>query len=322
MPEEQPNLLEDLPEEGTASALSPVKQRLLQSALAIEAQDPASLLYQHTVFCQTSLPYRDPGRDRREWERRNGIIQLKVVAGEALNPETGEWVQLGLPFGPKPRLILAYLNREALIHSSPEIDVGNSLTSFAKGLLGCDPNGREIRVLKDQLARLAGAMVRLGVMREGRAYQINTQVVTAFDLWFSKDHRHRILWPSTVRLSLDYFDSLQKHAVPLDERAIAALSQSAMALDLYAWLAQRLHRIEPSRPQFVPWAAVKEQFGWHYSAIRKFRQVFRQTLGEVLGQYRGAQLAMDERGLTLFHSPPPVKGRVAIVRKPRGLMGC
>ncbi len=313
---EQPDLLLGIPGEDSPGTLSPVRRRLLQSALAIEAQDPASLLYQHTVFCQTSLPYRDPGQGRREWERRNGSVQLKVVAGEALNPETGDWMQLGLPFGPKPRLILAYLNREALIQGSPEIDVGNSLTSFAKGLLGYDPNGHEIRVLKDQLARLAGAMVRLGVMREGRAFQIDTKVVTAFDLWFPKDHRQRVFWPSTVRLSLDYFDSLQKHAVPLDERAIAALSQSAMALDIYAWLAQRLHRVDPGRPQFVPWTAVKEQFGWHYSTIRKFRQVFRQTLGVVRSQYRGAQLAMDERGLILYHSPPPVKGRVAVISKP------
>ncbi len=313
---EQTDLLLGISGEDSPGTLSPVRRRLLQSALAIEAQDPASLLYQHTVFCQTSLPYRDPGQGRREWERRNGSVQLKVVAGEALNPETGDWMQLGLPFGPKPRLILAYLNREALIQGSPEIDVGNSLTSFAKELLGYDPNGHEIRVLKNQLARLAGAMVRLGVMREGRAFQIDTKVVTAFDLWFPKDHRQRVFWPSTVRFSLDYFDSLQRHAVPLDERAIAALSQSAMALDIYAWLAQRLHRVDPGRPQFVPWTAVKEQFGWHYSTIRKFRQVFRQTLGVVRSQYRGAQLAMDERGLILYHSPPPVKGRVAVISKP------
>jgi hypothetical protein len=33
-----------------------------------------------------------------------------------------------------------------------------------------------------------------------------------------------------------YFESLTKHAVPLDERAIAALANSPMALDVYAWL--------------------------------------------------------------------------------------
>jgi hypothetical protein len=30
-----------------------------------------------------------------------------------------------------------------------------------------------------------------------------------------------------------------------------------MALDMYAWLAQRLHRIEPAKRAFIPWTALK-----------------------------------------------------------------
>jgi hypothetical protein len=101
--------------------------------------------------------------------------------------------------------------------------------------------------------------------------------------------------------------------VPLDERAIAALSHSAMALDVYAWLAQRLHRIGPHRPQRISWVALRGQFGWHYSTIRKFRQVFRHTLDIVLSQYQAARIGLDGHGMTLRNSPPPVKGRLRIV---------
>jgi Plasmid encoded RepA protein len=295
---------------------SRVQERLIRSAVEIEADDPTTLLYQHTVFCQTGLPYRNPGHDAREWEKRNGNVLLRVEAGTAMNPETGEWVKLGLPYGPKPRLILTYLNREALVHGSPEIEVEDSLTAFAKRLLGYDPNGKEVRLLKDQLGCLAGAMVRLGLRRDGRAFQIDAKVVTAFDLWFPKDRRQRVLWPSIVRLSLDYFESLQRHAVPLDERAIAALSHSAMGLDIYCWLAQRLHRVSPFKPQFIPWTALKEQFGWHYSRMRKFREVFRQTLDMVASQYRGARIELDNQVMILRKSPPPIPGRFAVVRKP------
>jgi len=52
-----------------------------------------------------------------------------------------------------------------------------------------------------------------------------------------------VLWPSVIRLSHEYFTSLQNHAVPLDEQALGGLAHSAMALDTYAWLAQRLHRV-------------------------------------------------------------------------------
>ena len=38
--------------------------------------------------------------------------------------------------------------------------------------------------------------------------QINTQFVSAFDLWFPTQPDQRVLWPSTVRLSQEYFTSL------------------------------------------------------------------------------------------------------------------
>ena len=311
-------------DEDDAGRLLPVKplgrtkRRLVRSALEIETDEPAGIAYQHTVLCQTSLPYRDPGDGVRLWEREQGRVSLLIEAGRAKDPATGRWIELGLPYGPKPRLILAYLNREALRHGSPEVEVGDSLTAFVKRLLAgdreprCDPNGREIRLFKDQLARLSAAIVRLGVAwDQERSSTLSLPLVERLDLWLPKDadsgaFSRRVPWPASVRLSPTYFESLQRHAVPLDERAISALAHSAMGLDLYCWLAQRLHRVPVGRPQLVSWKALKDQFGWQYDRMRKFREVFREALGQVLGQYPGARIELDERGMTLWHSPPPV----------------
>jgi hypothetical protein len=284
--------------------------RLLDAAEITGSNEPGPILYAHTVFCQTGLPYRNPG-DVREWECANGAVRLKMLAGEAMHPELGEFVKLGLPYGPKPRLILAHLNGEAMRQQSPEIEVESSLTAFVKRL-HLDPGGRTIGAIKDQLARLSASSIRLGYVRDGRAVTVNSQIVTTFDLWFPKDGP-RVLWPSTVRLSADYFDSLTRHAVPLHEHALAALSGNAMALDVYAWLAQRLHRVDPAKPVLVPWPALQMQFGWHYDRLVHFRPVFRKTLGMVVGQYRGARVELDHRGLMLSHSTTPVRGRTAIV---------
>jgi len=293
---------------------SRVQRRLIRSAVEIEADDPEAITYQHTVFCQTGLPYRNPG-SVRVWERHQGAAHLEIEAGRAFHPERGRFVELSLPFGPKPRLILTHLNREALLRRCPEIEVQESLTAFVKRILGYDPNGKEVRHFKNQLGSLSAASVRLAVTQGNKAFQIDTKIVTAFDLWFPKDENQRVLWPSTVRLSHEYFESLLKHAVPLDERAIGALSHSAMALDVYAWLAQRLHRVTPFQPQFVPWTALKHQFGWHYGRMDNFKRVFRQTLGTVLSQYQGARVELDDRGMNLRNSSPPVKGRIAVVGK-------
>ena len=74
-----------------------------------------------------------------------------------------------------------------------------------------------------------------------------------------------MLWPSTVQLSHEFFASLSRHAIPLDNRAVGAIANSPIALDAYVWLAQRLHRVSPDKPQFIGWATVYEQFGQGYN---------------------------------------------------------
>ena len=121
-----------------------------------------------------------------------------------------------------------------------------------------------------------------------------------------------------VRLSAEYFGSLQRHAVPLDERAIGALSHSAMALDVYAWLAQRLHRIPKPHRQFIPWPVVKEQFGPEFSRLRKFREKFMDALRQVHVVSPAAKLDVTDHGLFLYTSPPPVVKTGIVVKLPGG----
>lgn len=305
---------------------TPIERRLIEAAATSEEQ---AALYQHTVLCQTCLPYRNPGDELRRWSRNNGTVALQVDAGSAMHPDKGDFVDIGLPFGPKSRLVLMHINQRAIVTGSPVVEVGDSLTQFVSRVLGLADQGRNIRVVKDQLARLSAASIRLGVVRDGHALTVNTQIVSAFDIWFPKDDRQRVLWPSTVQLAHEYHQSLLLHAVPLDELHIAALSHSGLALDIYAWLAQRLHRIPVGKPSRVSWLALHSQFGQGYDPERidNFRRQFRVALKEVLTVYRAARVedAPQKKpriyveggkrlwreapapGLLLHHSPPPVR---------------
>jgi hypothetical protein len=266
------------------------------------------------------LPYRDPGASVREWQRDQGSSSLLVTAGKARDPATGKWVDVGLPWGTKPRLILPHLNAEALRQNSPVIEIGNSLSAFVRRIRGFT-GGREITAFKKQLTRLANSTVHLAFTAGDRPFQINIQVVNGFDLWMEKDDRQRVLWPSTVRLSLDYFQSLQAHAVPLHEESLASLAHSAVALDLYAWLAQRLHRIPPNAPAFLTWATLKSQFGPDYSRMDNFKRFFRHELKQVRTQYSGARLDLTDQGLILCHSPPPVARKLHVVPGEKPALG-
>jgi hypothetical protein len=288
--------------------LSPVHRRLIEPL-----DESGSLAFQHTVLCQTGMPYRDPGDEVRLWQRRQGAALLEIQAGRIADPALRDTVEIGLPWGTKPRLILAHLNAEALRQGSPEIEVEGSLTAFVKRIRGFK-QGREIRAFKDQLSRLAAAHVRLAIFfSETEASQIETKIIAKFDMWLHEDERQRALWPSTIRFSLDYYESLQQHAVPLWEEDLAALAHSALALDIYAWLAQRLHRIKPEQPVFITWAALKDQFGPGYDRMRAFKAFFRSALRQVLTRYRVAWIELDGRGMTLHNSPPPVGKRIHLM---------
>ena len=246
---------------------------------------------------------------------------MLIEAGQAYDPERQDYVKVGLPYGPKARLILAHLNAEALRQDSPIVAVEDSFTAFVRRIqdplkAGRSPTGPEIRKFKDQLVCLSSATIRLAVDIDNRMLQVNSQIVGAFELWSGKDEHQRVPWPATIQLSNDYFASLKKHAVPLDERALAALAHSAMALDIYTWLAQRLHRIPPNRPQFVSWNALKVQFGQGYDRMNNFRRVFLQTLRLVHGQYQTARFELGTKGMTLYHSLPPVPPRGYVVNNP------
>jgi hypothetical protein len=288
---------------------TPVRDRLLADPFLVDTDASGPRLYQHSVLCQTSMPYRDPG-EQRLWQCQNGYVHLEIQAGRAFIGSQDGFVDVGLPFGPKPRLVLYHLNAEAMRTKSPTIELEDSLTAFVKRTLGLDPGGRNIRTVKEQLTRLSAADFRLGTAIEGRPITVKGSVIEGFDLWMSRDPSQRVLWPTTVQFSQRYFESLMKHAVPLNETAVARLSHSAMGLDIYTWLAQRLHRVGEGKTELVPWASLWEQFGHGYERVRDFRRVFTRTLTQVKLNYPEARFDLDEHGVRLRHSRPPTARRL------------
>lgn len=294
------------------TTLSKVQKRSLGTHVLLKTTeaDKNDAMFQHSVLCQTFLPYRDPGNNINLWQQKQGAATLAVQAGNSFDPNKQEFTQIGLPYGPKARLILAHINTEAIKSQQAEIHVEESMTAFIRKM-GLNTDGRTIKVVKEQLRRISVATFSIGFVSEEGSTQADLKIVKSFDLWFPKDQNQRVMWDSTILLTDDYFNSLREHAIPLDERALAALSHSALGLDIYAWLAQRLHRISYERPQFIAWANLRDQFGHAYGEISKFKQVFRKTLKDVLMQYPGARIEEEaNKGFKLFHSPPPIPTKV------------
>jgi hypothetical protein len=288
-------------------ALSAPKRRLFE----VPASDAdEGIIYQHSVLCHTCLPYRNPGDARRRWQAKNGFLTLEVEAGRVYDHRIDNFVDVGLPFGPKPRLVLYHLNAEALRTRSPVIDLEDSLTAFVHRTLGLDAHGRNIRTVRDQLTRLAASDFRIGRGDAENSITVHGRILQGVTLWTPQDVGNRVHWPTQVQFSNDYFESLTRHAVPLNETAVSRLSHNAMALDTYAWLAQRLHRVDPGKDPLISWTALAQQFGNGYAEVRAFRRVFKRTLAQVKVVYPDAKFDLTAQGMLLKHSRPPVARRL------------
>ena len=117
-------------------------------------------------------------------------------------PNLDEVVDVGLPFGPKPRLVFYHLNAEAMRTQSPVVALEDSLTAFVKRTpFKLDGGRRTIRSVKDQLTRLSAADFRFYAKYQDHAMTVKGTVIEGLDLWVSlaSTDRHRRTAPPLRR---------------------------------------------------------------------------------------------------------------------------
>lgn len=263
------------------------------------------MAYLHTVLCQVGLPRRKV--QGREFMRQSGAAWLNIQSGW-LDEGRGPVRQL-VPYGALPRLALAWITTFAVQNRTQQVPIGQSASQFLDKL-NLDKQGRRYASLRKQMHALAACHVQLGY--RGQTY--SGVPIRKFSAWKS-DHAaegQRALWPGELILSEDFYKSLIKTAVPLDMRALTALKGSALAMDVYTWLAHRLWRIEGGKVA-LRWDALRNQFGQEYQgkdAGRDFKKEYLRALAKALAVYPEAQVIQVEGGLVLKISPPPISPRV------------
>lgn len=291
--------------------------RVAQAAydIATEGVNGDNIVYVSAPLCHVFFPYQNPGDEVDFWQRTHGPFDLTIEATSEVNPDTHQREKIGLPYGPKPRLIMAYLNTVIFKQQSPEITVGNSLTEFIGEKLHMSTDGRTINEVKNQLARLSTAIIKASYKLEnGHSRGDKMTLIRGIDVWWTKNAQQRHLWGNYLRFSDDYYNEVMAHGVPLDRRALSALSGNSLAIDLYSFLAHRLHAIPESRPLNISWQAMKDQFGVNYSRMDHFKEKFRHVLALVFSVYQDAKIEeIKNRGFILRHSKPPIPPKTSVI---------
>jgi len=271
---------------------------LITNALAIEAEEAieaGALGFMARAMVQATLPHRRQAGN--EFERTNGAFTLSIMA-----PST-----IGLPYGTIPRLLLAWITTEAVKTKSSELVLGDSLSEFMRQL-GLVPTGGRwgsITRLKDQSGRLFASNITCLIRSRERLSVKNLKVVDSATLWWQPtDPAQKSLWQSTLSLDRDFFEEVVDRPVPIDIRALKAIKQSPMALDIYTWLTYRLSYLK--RDTEIPWPLLQAQFGAGYESKRDFKKAFLRHLKKVSTVYSDAKLGEGDTGLILRPSRPHI----------------
>ena len=280
------------------------QRRLLEAGQRIANESPDRSDFLHTVMCQVGLP-RSYTADRT-FERRNGHISILLEAGSLYNGR--EFVQQPLPYGSTPRLVMVHVSSEAIRTKNRTVEIGDSMRGFLT-TLGLSTSGGQrggYINLKRQMEALAACRLTLGMHAEGHAVTVDAKPIKSFAAWLDQDGSQPTLWPGALELSVDFCDTLESHAVPLDYRALSALKHSALALDIYTWLAHRLCRITKPGGVMLSWENLRAQFGQEYANPKDFKKEFRSVMRQTLTVYPEAKVAEIDGGIQLYPSKPPL----------------
>lgn len=298
--------------------LSHVAKRRIEKAVEIAADLPDQPDYLHSVLCQLGFPRSRT--DTRVFERSSGNALLSIEAGRIY--KRGKFLDVPMPYSTHPRLVLIHLCSRAVLTKDPVVEVGNSIHEFLNRIGISTGGGKRggYTVFRRQMEALAACTVRIGYTDEAdHDVTISTQPVARFEAWLHHDDEQTSMWPGVMELSIDFFQSLQEHSVPLDPRAVAALKDSSLALDAYSWLAHRLRRIRKSEGVFLSWRNLYNQFGAERSgeyAVKNFKREFLRVLKLVKSQYQDAKFEQVRGGIRFYSSPSPIPQSKVVVMLP------
>jgi hypothetical protein len=262
------------------------------------------LSFLHSGLCQTCLPHSRPAENNSVWQRKSGRFSLTVQPGtfDFDRGKGAEWV--GVPYGPKARLILIHLQTEGM--KSRTVNLGSSFSAFMRSLGLAVTGGKRgtIGAVREQSLRIAQCRFSMqwhGEPGAGSRHVVaNTQIVDRLELW-TPDRQG---WCETVELSEKFHAHLRDHAVPLDRRGLAHLSANSLGLDLYALFAYRLPRLE--RDVHLRWIALQEQIGAAEKTTNTLAQRIRDVMPDVLTAYPHARVEVTPHGLLLKPSTAAV----------------
>jgi hypothetical protein len=273
---------------------------------------PDDVMFNYSGLCQTFLPHSRPADNHTPWRRQNGNFILRVMPGamtrnDSLRAHEHNTDYVGVPYGPKARLIMFHLQTEG--RKSRHVSLGKNLSAFLQSL-GLPRTGGprgSIAQVREQCLRIARCHFTMEWLARSSNGKVSQQIITdirivdGLEVKFTSDD-----WSGEVVLNKEFHNHLVEHAVPLDRRAISMLAGNSLALDLYAYLTYRLPRIPKGERPHLSWGDLRDQIGCGYSETKSLSRKVREVIHVVQRAYPDANVTVTQNGLLMQKSPPSV----------------
>jgi hypothetical protein len=287
-----------------------IDRTVVEAASLYMSDEDGSLGFAFSGWAQCALPHRRLAPDAR-WEIAGERVRLVVEPGLHPSSHDGPMEHIGVPYGSVARLILLFLQTEALRTNSREVELGGSLRQWLSKI-GASIGGSNARAVRDQAERISRCRLTFHIQGSGKVGLVNQSIVDRALFIEDSNTRQGKLSLETAKLSEGFFEQLKKHPVPLEESAIRAISNNPAALDAYLWLAYRLHVLTSDK--LITWKALKSQFGGGYKELFHFKPRFTQALALATAVYPAAKIDVIEQGVVLKPSRPPVAPKFLALR--------
>jgi hypothetical protein len=303
------DMLDSIPGPAVEVGVRPTRlqRRLIEAGFDIRETPPDRIQFLHSVFCHVGLPRRKS--HARVFERWSGHVGMRVEAGQWFDGTTD--IDQPLPYGVIPRLVMIYLSTEAIRTRCRCIELGSIRGLLAS--LGLQTSGGVrggYAALRTQLDALAACRMILSFQAQGEPSIVDTMPIERFEGWWRQGDVMPQTCTGKLELSEWFYNSLTEHAVPVDARALNAIRHSALSMDVYVWLAQRLCRVKSMRGTMLSWHNLYSQFGQDYRNPKDFKRELRRAIRQVLVVYPDARVREVVGGIELYPSAPPIARRI------------
>jgi hypothetical protein len=286
---------------------------VVEAAAGYLSSEDTDIGYLFSGWAQAALPHRRLPDDMA-WQVTTDRVTLIVQPG--LRPAAnGTPISVGVPYGSRARLILLYLQTEAVRTNTREVELGRSLHAWLRRL-EIPIGGKQMASVRDQAERISRCRLSFQIKQGTRTGLVNQHILDT-SMFIEDDSVQGGLFVEKASLSQSFFEELKKHPVPVEEAAVRQIANNSLALDVYCWLAYRLHSL--NAPITVSWKALHGQFGRSVARLDHFKDHFRTVLALATSVYPDARVEEADSGVGLVLNPsrPPVSPKSGISRSSR-----